>query len=132
MHAEKALRALLMQDSAVVALVGDRAYPVELPEGCALPALVLDHVSTVDLATISAASYGLCRSRIQVMALASSYVLQKSLTAAVLAACRYQRGLIAGVRVASITRALTGPDLKDSDRGVFYQSTDFLVTFQES
>ncbi|MBB2485406.1 DUF3168 domain-containing protein [Mitsuaria sp. WAJ17] len=132
MQAEKAIRALLMQDVAVTALVGDRCYPGELPEGCALPAVVLDHISTLDLETIGAGSYGLCQSRIEVKVLASSYVQQKSLTAAVLAACRYQRGVIAGVRVAKVARALTGPDLRDSDRGVFYQSTDFHVTFQEA
>ncbi len=132
MHAEKVIRALLMQDAAVTALVGDRCYPVELPEGCLLPALVLDHISTSDVGTISAGSYGLCQSRIEAKVLASSYVQQKNLTAAVLVACRYQRGVIAGVRVASVIRALTGPDLRDTDRGVFYQSTDFHVTFQEA
>lgn len=132
MRAEKAIRALLMQASAVTTLVSDRCYPGQLPQGCALPALVVEHISTVDKPTLDAASaFGLVQSRIQVTALASSYPQQKSLADAVITACRYQRGVIAGVRVISVVRELVGPDLRDDDRSVFYQSVDFLVTFQE-
>lgn len=132
MRAEKAIHALLMQAGTVTALVVDRCYPGQLPQGCLLPALVVEHISTVDRPTLdAAAAFGLVQSRIQVTALASSYPQQKSLADAVVAACRYQRGVIAGVRVISVVRELVGPDLRDDDRSVFYQSVDFLVTFQE-
>lgn len=132
MRAEKAIRALLMQASAVTTLVGDRCYPGQLPQGCALPALVVEHVSTVDLPTLNAqAGFGLVQTRVQVTVLAATYPQQKSLADAVITACRYQRGVIAGVRVANVVRELVGPDLRDDDRSVFYQSVDFLVTFQE-
>ncbi len=132
MRAEKAIRALLMQASAVTSLVGERCYPGQLPQGCALPALVVQHVSTVDRPTLDAAApFGLVQSRIQVTVLASTYPIQKSLADAVITACRYQRGVISGVRVNSVVRELVGPDLRDDERSVFYQSVDFLVTFQE-
>ncbi len=132
MHAEQVIRALLLQAGAVTALVSDRCYPGQLPQGCPLPALVIEHISTVDLPTLdAAAAYGLTRSRIQVTVLASTYPAQKALAAAAVAACKYQRGLIAGIRVITVTRELLGPDQRDDDRSVFHQSIDFLITFQE-
>ena len=132
MRAEKVVRALLMQASAVTALVADRCYPGELPQGCVLPALVVEHVSTVQLGTLDAASaYGLMQARIQVTGLASTYPALKTLLDAASTACNYQRGLIASVRVASVVRQLIGPDLRDDDRSVFHQSVDFVVTYQE-
>lgn len=132
MYAEKALRALLMQASAVTAIVGDRAYPVTLPQGCAWPALVLTNISTVPLQTLdAAAAYGLMRGRVQVTAMAATYSELKTLVAAVVAACNYQRGVIASVRVTSVVREFIGPDLRDDDRSVCTQSVDFVVTFQE-
>jgi len=132
MRAEKAIRALLMQASAVTSLVGDRCYPGPLPEGCPLPALVVEHVSTVPLPTLDAqAGYGLMQARIQVTGLAANYPAVKTLLDAVVTACNHQRGLIGGVRVASAVRVLIGPDLRDDDRSVFYQSVDFVVIHQE-
>jgi len=132
MRAEKAIRSLLMGAGAVTALASDRCYPGQLPQGCALPALVVEHISTVPRPTLDAqAGFGLMQARIQVTGLAATYVQQKTLLDAVITACNYQRGVIAGVRVASIVRELIGPDLRDDDRSVFYQSVDFVVTYQE-
>lgn len=132
MRAEKALHALLTQAAALTALVGARIYPHALPVGDSLPALVVEHVSTVPLPTLDAqAGFGLMQSRVQVTVLAASYPGLKDVLEQVVIACNYQRGVLAGVRVASVVRTLVGPDLTDDDRSVFYQAVDFLVTFQE-
>lgn len=132
MHAEKIIRALLVQDSAVAALCADRVYPGLLPIGCALPALVVEHISTTERPTLYAqAGFNLMQARIQVTALAEDYAGLKALVGAVGTACRFQRGLIAGVRVTAITRSLIGPDEHDDERTVWAQPTDFVVTYHE-
>lgn len=133
MYAEKALAALLKAHAPLTALVGDRIYPQDLPQGCALPALVVELVSDVPQATMDpTAGFNLNRARMQVTVLANSYPEQKDTLAAVVAACNFQRGVLAGVRVNSVQRAVTGPDMRDADRTqpVFHQSVDFLVTYQ--
>ena len=76
MPAETAIRALLMQSSAITTLVGDRCHPVEVPIGMDLPALATRHISTVDAGTVDAAApYSLQSSRIEVRAVAQSYPL---------------------------------------------------------
>ena len=131
MAAENAIRALLMQASPVVTLVAARVYPGLLPIGCALAGLVVEHISAEPLLTIGAASGGtLMRAQVQVTILASSYTGQQALAAAVIAACNYQRGALAGLQVASVICMQTGPDVQDEERGVFQQSIEFQLTYQ--
>jgi Flp pilus assembly protein CpaB len=133
MRAEKAIHSLLTAASGVTALVGTRIYPPPLPQNVALPAIAVEHISTVDVATIDAnAGYNLVRSRIEVTVLAKDYATQKALIEAVRLALTYQRGTFAGVNVASILRDSVGPDLRDDDMQVFSQSIDFIVTLSES
>lgn len=133
MRAEKAIHALLAQAAGLTALVPvERIYPHPLLQGEQLPALVVEHVSTVPLLTLDAtAGFGLMQSRIQVTALAGDYPALKDVLEQVRIACNYQRGVIAGTRVNSVVRDVVGPDLTDDDRSVFHQSIDFIVTFQE-
>lgn len=132
MRAEKAIHALLSGAGGVTALVAARIYPHTLLQGEPLPALVVEHVSTVPMPTLDAsAGFGLMQSRIQVTALAGSYPALKDLIEQVRIACNYQRGVIAGTRVNSVVRDFVGPDFSDDARTVFHQSIDFLVTFQE-
>lgn len=133
MDAEKVVMALLNAASGVTALVGTRIYPPPLPQGVTLPALAVDHVSTVDQPMLDAsAGYNLVQSRIEVTALAKDYATQKSLIRAVRNAVRYQRGTIAGVQVVSILRGSVGPDVRDDDMQIYSQSTDFILTLRES
>lgn len=131
MAAYEAIRALLFQDSAVTTLVGDRIYPVQLPQDCAMPAVVHEEITGVELPTLDATSdYALNQDRIQVTVFAATYTQAKTLREACVAACRFKRGLIAGLQVAHIVRGPIGPDLRDDDRRVSYQSVDFVVTYQ--
>lgn len=136
MRAEKAIHQLLLNAAGVTALVGAgtaaRIYPEQLPQGCALPALVVEHISASELTTIDAiAAFGLVQARIQVTALAADYPGKKALLEQVRLACNYQRGTFNGVRVVSVIRDVVGPDLRDDDRQLYAQSIDFMVTFQE-
>lgn len=133
MRAEKVITALLNAASGVTALVSDRIYPPPLPQGVALPAVSVEHISTVDLPTIDAnAGYNLVQTRIEVTAIAKDYPTQKALLEQVRTAITFQRGTIAGVQVVSILRGSVGPDIRDDDMQLFTQSIDFLVTLRES
>lgn len=133
MRAEKVVRSLLAADPTVSAAVGNRIYPVTLPEGVALPAIVLDHISTVEQPTIDAnAPFGLVESRISVQVISDSYTTMKSLIEACRLALNFKRGTIAGVVVVSIRRALVGPEYRDDDLKSYAQPQDFMVLHFES
>ena len=74
----------------------------------------------------------LVRTRIEVTAVAKTYAAQKSLLEEIRKALDYQRGTVAGVEVVSIMRDSSGPDLRDDDSGLFWQSTDFMVVHRET
>jgi hypothetical protein len=132
MLAEAAIRALLMQASAVTTLVGSRCYPLQLPQDCPLPALVTEHISTVDASTINSTNpFGLVQSRISVTAIALTYPVVQQMLDVVRVACTFQRGLIGGAQVVSVLRAGVGPAQRDADAELFSQSIDFLVTHHE-
>ncbi len=59
------VRAVLLADPAVVALLGDRLYPVQLPEASTFPAGVITKASGVGEYTLDGDS-GIARSRIQI------------------------------------------------------------------
>lgn len=133
MRAEKVIRSLLLANATVSAAVGTRVYPVTLPEGTTLPAIVLDHVSTVEQPTIDAnAPYALVESRISVTVIANDYVTLKSLSEACRVALNFQRGSIAGVSVVSVRRALVGPEYKDDELKSYAQPQDYMVLHFES
>ena len=133
MRAEKVINALLNAAAGLTALVGTRIYGGgQLPQGTALPAVVVEHISSNELTTIDAnAAFGLMKARIQITVLAKDYPAQKAVLEQVRIACNYQRGLIAAVRVISVLRDTVGPDLRDDAMQVYTQSIDFQVTYQE-
>lgn len=133
MSAEKIIYALLAADSAVSAVVSSRIYPGELPQGAALPALVVSHLTTVPQPTMDAASaFTLVQSRVEVTLLVKAdYVTLKSLLKKVRQACEYKRGTIASTVAVSVVRDLVGPDARDSDLDVLSQTIDFMVTWQD-
>jgi len=131
MRAEKVIKTLLGNAAGVTALVAQRVYPGVVPQGTALPAISYEHVSTVPLPTLTIGT-NLVRTRIEVTAVAKTYAAQKSLLEEIRKALDYQRGTVAGVEVVSIMRDSSGPDLRDDDSGLFWQSTDFMVVHRET
>ncbi len=130
MQAEQALRALLMQDSAVTTLVGARCYPVELPQDTALPALVTRVISTqLAIKPVQASALrGTHTSRVSVVVLAADYPALQALIPLIRRAAHGFSGLVAGVSVGRISAELIGPAFRDSDLRHYSQSLDFLVT----
>lgn len=132
MSAESIVYALLSGAAAVTAVVSTRVYPVELPEGVALPAIVYDVVSNVRAGRIDAAAASHpTTARVQVTMLVESHSQLMTLRAAVIAALQFQRGSIGGSTVVSILKGPDGPTDFDEAMAVFAQPVDFLVTFLE-
>lgn len=134
MSAVKVMRALLVADAPVLALVpAARIVAGVLPQGTALPAIAITEVSTIELPRVDANSlYTLADARVQVTLIATSYAAQKLLLDAVRKACNYERGSIAGVTVVSVRRAGNGPDFNDADTGFYMQTVDYSVIYHEA
>ena len=128
MKAEAILYALLSGAGPVAAIVGARIYPGMLPQGVATPAIVVELISSVQAGRIdAAATTHLYRARMQVNLLGADYAVLYTLRAAVVAALRFQRGVIAGATVHTIAPDNEGPITYDEQLGLFHRPLDFVV-----
>jgi hypothetical protein len=126
----KAVRYLLAQNATLTAQVpAARIIGGVLPQGMALPAISVMHVSTVRPSFV-AASAGMSIARVQVTIFAATYATQKSIMALIRAALPRSRGSVNGVAVESIIPDTEGPDATD-DAGLYIGSIDYRVTYTE-
>lgn len=133
MSAAPVIYTLLTEATGVLAIVPvARVYPVRYPEGGELPGLVVTRISSVQQSFLDAANgLRVSRDRVQVTALARNYPELSALVLAVDKACTYQRGVIAGITVYTITREMVGPDYLADERGTHARNADFLVTYED-
>jgi len=128
----KAVRYLLANNAAMIAVVpAARIYAGIVPQGTALPAIAVTHVSTNRRRIVAGSLVKFCTSRVQVTVMASTYPAQKSTLKLVRDALPETRGTINGVNVDSIANESDGPDFRDDAAGIFMGSTDFMVMFIE-
>jgi len=95
MRLEEALYAHLSGDADVAALVGDRIYPLLVPQDADLPALAYQRISGVPIYAHDGPP-GLARARVQITCLGRSYSEAKDLAARVRAALSGYRGTMGG------------------------------------
>lgn len=132
MRAEKVTYAVLSGAAGITAIVGTRIFGGGLPQGQALPALAYELISDVPVRTLNGlAGSNMWEARIQATAFDDDYAGVKSLLEQVLASMEFKSGPIAGITVVAVIPDITGPDLRDDDNGFFYQSRDFLITYQQ-
>jgi hypothetical protein len=127
----KAIRYLLANNSSLTAAVPADRIASDLPQGVALPAIEVSHISTSYRHTIASDGRDQCRSRVQVTVHASSRPSQKAIQALVRGALPRLRGLVNGVDVDSILKDAIGPDLRNDEITVFSGSQDFFITYTE-
>jgi hypothetical protein len=133
MSAVKIIRALLVADAAVIALVpATRIIAGVLPQATALPAMAITEVSRTDRNIIRPGAAARSTSRVQVSVVAGSYPAQKQLLAAVRHACRDKTGTLASAAGVVVLLDSTGPDFNDPDTGFYMQSQDFSVSYTEA
>lgn len=132
MSAESVTYALLSGAGPVTSVVGTRIYPIAAPLGTVLPLITYEHISSVRLGRLDAASpTHPVRTRVQVNLLAADVATLKNLRAAVTAALQFQRGAIGGSTVISVLPDVQGPDSFDAGMQAYHQPLDFLVTHLE-
>lgn len=129
MNAIAIMRALLMAHPPVVDLVGDNVYAGDVDYE-QVPAIGLSEVSRREQDTVGRTSR-MVTSRVQVTVHAKSYAEQKELLQAARLSEGVFTGIHAGVAVRSVLRDIVGPDMEDTEAGLFQQSRDFIVTYLE-
>lgn len=129
----KVVRALLVASATVTALVPETQIMAgTIPEGVPLPAISITEVSVVPVSAIDAqAEYSLVTSRVQVTIMTKDYPSTKPILDAVRKTCNFERGMIAGVDVASVVRDTVGPDFSDDAATIHFKTVDFKVTYHE-
>lgn len=131
MQAIAIFNTLLGASSGVTALVGTRIYPVELPQGCALPAIAIEPAPDVPIPTIDAAAgYGLRQVDVVLHLVAKTAASLATLQAAAEAACNFKRGAVAGYSVVSVAAGTVGRPETDSAIGLWYLPFNFTLTYR--
>lgn len=132
MDGEAIIQALLRADAAVVASVGARVYPSELPADAEFPALVTTPISAVPSGHLDAAAeVQITRGVVEVMAIAGDTPTIAALVRAVNAACAFQRGAVAGVHVIAIEPGSRGERARDPRTGYQSQPVTFVLHYVE-
>lgn len=128
----KAVRYLLANNAPLIAVVpAARVFAGLIPQGTALPALAVSHISTIRRHMVPGSTVEFCTARVQVTAHAKTYAEQKQVLKLVRAALPRSRGAVNGVNVDAILSDIEGPDFRDDEAGIFMGSADYIVRFNE-
>lgn len=133
MKAEKAVIDLLLANAAVMALVGDRVWPMLIPEGSAYPCITVERISGTRLIgpLMAGADPGAVDARLQVTAWGSAYLSAKEAAEAVRIALERFSGTVSGIEVWDIVPATDGPDLFDQLLNLYGAPADYIVSHPE-
>lgn len=132
MPAVKVITYLLTNNSPLIAVVpADRIMAGKLPQGTALPAISIMHISTVGRKTAKPSVNEFCTSRIQVTVLGKTYPEKIAVLELVKTALPNTKGTVAGVKLDSILSGPEGPDFDDDDIGACMRSKDYMVQYNE-
>lgn len=125
---EKAIYNLLSTNTALKAVVPQaRMFAGLIPLETALPAIAYNFISGTQQTAIGLTEIKQ-RSRIQITVAASTYPVVKQVIELVVDACNLQQGTFNGVITDSVIKDLVGPDFRDDEAGIYYQTVDFIVT----
>lgn len=128
MNAEKVIYELLSTNTALKVVVPQaRMFAGLIPLETALPAIAYNFISGKPQTAIGLTDIKE-RSRIQVTIAANTYPVVKQVMDLVVDACHLKQGTFNGVVTDSVIKDLVGPDFRDDEVGIFYQTIDFMVT----
>lgn len=134
---EEALRAVLLADAGVAALVGTRVYPLVLPQAGTLPAITYQVVAG-DADYVMEGASGLAFKRVQVDCWADTYSAAAGLRAAVTAALGGFAGSAGSpaVRIQGAFKTMEADGYEDAlERAgprLWRKTIDFNVHFEEA
>lgn len=126
------VRYLLANSAGLIAVVpATKIIAGTIPQGTALPAISVTHLSTVRRQPVGTPANVFCTSRVQVTVMAKTYPTQKSIMALVRAALPRTKGTVSGIVVDSLMPDFEGPDFKNDEIGAHVGSIDYIVTYKE-
>ena len=125
MQIESILRAILVADPVVSAIIGSRAYQGQLPREPTFPAIVYQMISRVQDSLT-----GLVQARIQYTCMAESWRGAADLADAVRCALHGYRGVRDGARIEDVRYAGQHDDY-DETTGIHWIPVDMIVTYLE-
>lgn len=124
------IRKLLVNDSNVLlAVPATRIMAGALPINSSLPVISIRQISGIEFKTVKRSEINTATDRVQVTALASTYVQQKEIIELIRNAIVTSRSTINGFDVDSIDHDLDGPDLYTDNPVIYEQSIDYIVRF---
>lgn len=126
---ELAVKDLLAASPDLAALISDRIYPTFLPQGCQLPAVTYQVISSVP--EYSHDGEGLIETRIQVSCWANTAITSWRIAKQVKSILSAYTGVAAGEDIGS-TFLANRTDLFESDTNTFQVAMDFLITHKEA
>lgn len=130
MNLEQALSAHLRAHTGLTALVGDRIYPLVLPQGCAMPAITYSRVSGTKQRMLT--EPGPRRTRMQISCWGARYADPKALVAQVSAALQDFQGVLGGPGGIEVLDAdvLDNPDLYEEEALTYHVPVDVMILYQ--
>lgn len=130
----KAVSYLLRNNANLVAQVpAAKIFSGVIPLNTVLPAIVVKHIDDNEWKAIKTAGVPkLITARVQVSVNALTWASKVSILELVRLALVTTRSTVNGVSVDSISSEGSGPDLDDTDLGLFERSRDFLIRFAVS
>lgn len=120
---------LLKDDAAVAAIIGEKIYPVKLPQGVALPAAVVSVVAVSPILSKDAVSDE-DFVRVQVSSYATTYKQAHELDNAIRAALdNYDGSVVAGLETWDVKNIqyLNGNDVFEMEKEVFHRASDYEI-----
>jgi hypothetical protein len=129
---EAAISYILLNTSAITALVSSRSYPIAIPQGTALPAVSFSRIST-ERGLHHGGPTNVSKALFQLSAWALTALEAKSIAHELKKAFHGYTGTAASQKI-FIALAVDERDLFDFDTGdgVYHCSVDVLFTFPES
>lgn len=125
MQIESILRAILVADPDVAAIIGSRAYQGRLPREPTFPAIVYQMISRPQDGLT-----GIVQARMQYTCMAESWREAADLADAVRCALHGYRGVRDGARIEDVRYAGQHDDY-DETTGIYWIPVDMIVTFLE-
>jgi hypothetical protein len=110
-------------------VVAERVFNGVVPINSVLPAISIRQISGKEFETIRRTGTQLVTERIQVSALAATYLQQKQIIELIRFAVISTRGTVNSFQVDSITPDMDGPDLYYEEPVIYEQSIDYKVRF---
>lgn len=127
---ESDLRTYLIEDSTLTGYVGERIYPLTLPQGVELPAITYQRVSCVSSYNLDRPN-GVVEVRIQIDTWASKYITMKQIAQRIMELLNGYRGGIGGTPVLGVFLEV-GSEQYENESGAYRYIHDFRFVYHEN